>query len=115
MALPEKKTETAGSTASAFLSERQIQHRQFASYQELIASFEAMELDAVVFDGPILEHYLTQSSATDAHLLERVFRPEDYGIALPQGSALREPINRILLRMAETGTYTELTSKWFGK
>ncbi|MDD9923344.1 MAG: transporter substrate-binding domain-containing protein [Boseongicola sp.] len=105
---------TSGSTASNFLGERDIAHQTYPTYLALIAEFEENKLDAVVFDGPILAYYLQQNPTADAQLLERIFRPEDYGIALPPGSDLREPINRILLRLAETGGYSELSREWFG-
>ncbi len=105
---------TAGSTSHAFLDDRNISHREYPDYASLIDAFETGALEAVVFDGPILAYYLARESRIDAHLIPRVFRPEDYGIALPQGSDLREPINRALLRLAEAGTYAEIRRDWFG-
>ena len=43
------------------------------------------------------------------------FLRDNYGFALQTDSALREPINRTLLRFAEDGTYREILVKWFGK
>jgi len=106
---------TTGSTASALLDSRGIPHRTHSSYAELIEAFEAGDTEAVVFDGPILAHYVLTDGAGEARLIDRVFRPEDYGIALPQGSELREPINRALLRLNETGAYRELVARWFGR
>lgn len=105
---------TLGSTSSAFLEQRDVSHVTYDSFQELTTEFEAGQLEAIVFDGPILAHYLKNAKDVEAYLLERLFRPEDYGIALPQGSPLREPINRILLRFEETGRYDELKEAWFG-
>ena len=106
---------TMGSTASTFLDQREVNHFSFASFSELTDAFEREDLDAIVFDGPLLAYYLSQSPGLDARLLERVFRPENYGIALPQGSRLREEINRVLLRLNESGEYEDLRAKWFGQ
>lgn len=106
---------TLGSTSSAFLDDRDVAHVTFADLQDLLRNFEAGELEAVVFDGPILAHYLKDNPGVEGYLLERLFRPEDYGIALPQGSTLREPINRTLLRFEETGRYDALKEAWFGR
>lgn len=106
---------TQGSTATAFLESKDVAHKKFASYRDLIDAFENDELDAVFFDGPILSFYVTNVADGDAFLLDQIFRQEDYGIALPQGSELREPINRVLLRMVESGEYSELDESWFGK
>lgn len=105
---------TQGSTASLFLNERDVSHVEFATFTDLIDALEVEELDAVVFDGPILEYYLAQDPGVEAYLLDRVFRSEDYGIALMQGSDLREPINRALLRLTEGGEYQTLRQEWFG-
>lgn len=105
---------TQGSTASAFLNDNDIRHAAFADFQEMIDVFEREDLDAVVFDAPLLAFYLANAPHVDAQILDRVFRAEDYGIALPQGSALREPINRTLLSLTETGQYRALRREWFG-
>lgn len=105
---------TQGSTASLFLNERDVSHTGYGTFTDLMDAFEAEELDAVVFDGPILEYYLIQSPGLEAYLLDRLFRSEDYGIAFAQGSDLREPINRALLRLTEAGEYQALRQEWFG-
>lgn len=105
---------TEGSTASRFLTERNVGHIGFQSLQDLLQSFEDGTLDAVVFDGPILSHYVKRQGAPHGQLLDSVFRPENYGIALPAGSPLREEINVALLRLIETGAYSEISEKWFG-
>ncbi|MEM8577639.1 MAG: transporter substrate-binding domain-containing protein [Pseudomonadota bacterium] len=104
---------TAGSTASAFLRGRDISHETFTDYTTLLYAFEDGELDAVFFDSPLLAYYVANDGRGTARLVERVFRPEDYGIALPQGSDLRERVNVALLNLQESGVYEELYWKWF--
>ena len=105
---------TENSTTSAYLDLRGIQHQRFATLDALLNAFEEGEIDAIVFDGPILAYYLQTSGPNDARLIDRVFRREGYGIALPGGSALQEPLNRALLRSRETGTYDAIMAEWFG-
>lgn len=104
-----------GSTASDFLETRDIKHRAYAGFAELIDAFEAKEIDIVVFDGPLLQYYLSQNRKSQAYLVDRVFRAEDYGIVLPTGSPLREPINQAILKLREDGTHERLVRKWFGQ
>ena len=47
-------------------------------------------------------------------MLERVYRPENYGMAFPTGSNLRENVDQAMLRLREDGRYDELLIKWFG-
>lgn len=104
---------TAGSTASAFLRGRDISHETFVDYLTLLQVFEDGELDAVFFDTPLLAYYVANDGRGVGRLVERVFRPEDYGIALQQGSALREQVNVALLNLQEAGVYEDLYWKWF--
>ena len=106
---------TSGSTAATYMQGRDLSHRGFEDLASLIAAFEAGELDAVVFDAPILSYYV----ATDGHgigeLVGPTFLREYYGFAVRTGSELREDIDRTLLRFSEDGTYRELVVKWFGQ
>jgi polar amino acid transport system substrate-binding protein len=43
-----------------------------------------------------------------------IFRKEQYGIALPTDSPLREQINNALLRIEQSGEYERIYDKWFG-
>lgn len=105
---------TSGSTAAAFLDNRDIRNQGFASLDDLIDAFEAGDIDAVVFDAPILSYYVNTRGKGIGELIGPVFLRESYGLALPADSELREPINRLLLRFREDGTYDELYTKWFG-
>lgn len=106
---------TEGSTAAIFLEERNMVYAGYDSLDALLGDFEQGELDAVIFDGPILAFYTQNEGARYGEVLGSVFRPESYGIALPTGSPLREEINVALLRLIETGAYSELSEKWFGR
>ncbi len=71
-------------------------------------------LDAVVYARPNLQHYAKTAGKGKVAVVGRVFAPQDYGMALPQDSPLRERINRILLAMAEDGRLERIRSQWFG-
>lgn len=106
---------TSGSTSSEFLVQREISHGTFVDFSALLWAFEDGELDAVLFDSPVLAYYVKTEGRGKARLIDRVFRPEDYGIALPQGSDLRERINVALLRLQESGEYDALYLSWFDR
>lgn len=104
---------TRGSTASAYLDSHDVNHRGYDDLAALLEAFESGTLAAVVFDAPILAYYVNTSDG-DAALAGPVFLRENYGIVLPSGSDLAEPINQSLLRLRENGTYDEIYRKWFG-
>ncbi len=104
---------TRGSTASTYLDNRDLRHKSYDDLASLLAAFESGALDAVVFDAPILAYYVNTSDG-DAALAGPVFLRENYGIVLPSGSPLAEPLNQSLLRLRENGAYDGIYRKWFG-
>ena len=72
------------------------------------------ELDAVVFDSPVLRFFVAHEGAGFAQTVGTIFEPEDYGVAFPNGSQLRKQFNRGLLSIREDGTYDLIKQKWFG-
>ena len=102
------------STAAAFLDRRELAYVSYTSPQDMIAAFEERQVDAVVFDAPILNYYVAHEGRGVARMVGSIFDPENYGIALQSGSALTEPISQSLLRLREDGTYDAIYTKWFG-
>lgn len=102
------------STAASLLENRGLAYRGFADPEDMFHALENQRLDAIVFDAPILAYYASQQEAKQYQLLDRNYRPEGYGIALPTDSDLREPINQALLHLRESGDYDDLIRMWFG-
>ena len=105
----------AGSTAEAFLQNRDLNGYALNDLSDVLLAFEDGDLDAVVFDSPILAYYVKTNGARFGQLAGPTFQHENYGIALPSGSELVEPINQALLELREDGTYAQIYRKWFGE
>lgn len=104
----------AGSTSDSFLDKHGIRFEGFGDPDAMLRAFERDEINTVVFDGPILAHYLQTDGIGLARLIDKVYRPENYGILLPSGSALKEDIDLALLQFREDGTYDTILTRWFG-
>jgi ABC-type amino acid transport substrate-binding protein len=72
------------------------------------------KVDAVVFDSPTILYYAHNEAAGKVAVVGDLFDLQYYGFLFPQGSELREPVNRALLKMHETGQYDKIFNKWFG-
>ncbi len=72
------------------------------------------EVNAVVFDSPTILYYARNEGAGKVSVVGPLFDIQYYGFLFPQGSELREPVNRALLKLRKNGTYDRLYSKWFG-
>lgn len=105
---------TQNSTAAAYLDRRELRYVGYNDLGVLLADFEEGRLDAVVFDAPILAYYANRVGADTAQLVGPIFLPENYGIALPSGSALAELLNQSLLKLRESGEYDAIRRRWFG-
>jgi polar amino acid transport system substrate-binding protein len=72
------------------------------------------EVDAVVFDSPTILYYAGHEAAGKVAVVGNLFDQQYYGFLFPQGSELREPVNRSILKMHKTGQYDKIFNKWFG-
>jgi ABC-type amino acid transport substrate-binding protein len=100
-------------TSQRYMQFQGIPSRAVKSVDDAFAALDKGEADALVYDAPVLQHYALKSSKL--HVVGPVFNPEAYGIAVQQGSPLREEINRVLLEIREDGTYERLRLKYFGQ
>ncbi|WP_197059595.1 transporter substrate-binding domain-containing protein [Thermopetrobacter sp. TC1] len=114
--LPGKRVATVrGSTSAGYLSRLPgVKVFLYDRIEDAYAMLEAGRVDAVVYDFPVLSHYAMTKGRDKVKLVGPVFQHEPYGIALPEGSPLREKINRALLSIQESGEYARLYQKWFG-
>lgn len=103
-----------GSTAAGFLNRRDIDFAGFSGLEPMLLAFEEGQVDAVVFDAPILSYYATHEGRSLASMTGSVFMRENYGIVFPTGSPLVEDVNQALLALREDGTYDDLYRTWFG-
>ena len=82
------------------------------------AAFDALldeTVDAVVYDAPNLLYYANGEGKGKVSVVGKIFEPQDYGLALPQGSPLREKINRAILNLRESGELERTLEKWLGR
>ena len=71
-------------------------------------------VDAVFFDAPPLLYYAQNQGKGKVKAVGPLYQGQTYGIAFPQGSALRDKVDISLLKFMEDGTYNKLYEKWFG-
>jgi polar amino acid transport system substrate-binding protein len=101
-----------GSTSAKYASELRANIR---SYKDFAAAADAVvhgRMQAAIYDTPIILYYT--KSEPRAQIAGQQFRSESYGIVFPLGSPLRRPVNQVLLKLIENGTYDSLYKKWFG-
>jgi polar amino acid transport system substrate-binding protein len=103
-----------GSTSERWLDERLIRYLGAASAEEALADLAAGAADAVVFDLPILRYLVHQQYDDTLRVLPPEFARQDYGIALPPGSLLREAMNREVLDVTQSSDWQRLLEGYLG-
>lgn len=104
-----------GSTAAAYLERRRVRYDRYEAGPEGLQALAAGEIDALVYDEPILRYLILAKFERELTVLADTFERQDYGIALPSGSALREPINRVLLRKLREPAWRDILVRHLGK
>lgn len=102
------------STSAEYLGRRQLPFVSFDTPEGALAALAGNEVDAVVYDAPILRYAVRQQFGGTLEVLPDVFERQYYGIALPDGSPLREPIDLVLLRRTSTPEWGALLQRYLG-
>lgn len=108
-------TTIAGSTSAAYLARREIDFRRAPDVLAGMRAVAAGDVDAIVYDAPILKYTAKHSLGDAVLVLPTTVRRQDYGFALPPGSPLREPINRALLAELARDRYRALVEHYLGE
>lgn len=89
------------------------QVRTFDAIEMAYDALQAGQVDAVVYDYPVLSYYSLGDGLDKVRLIGPVFQREPYGIVFAEGSLWREPVNQALLHLVESGEFDRLHRKWF--
>tara|TARA_R110000787_G_scaffold57455_19_gene131287 strand:- start:3027 stop:4124 length:1098 start_codon:yes stop_codon:yes gene_type:complete len=104
----------AGSTAAALLDSRGIRFKSEPDAASALALLNAGEVDAVVYDRPVLRYLIHSGEMSQLHLLPQDLVEESYAIGLPPGSPLREEINRRMLELRAKPQWTDTLERYLG-
>lgn len=70
-------------------------------------------VDAAFYDVPNVLYFIKTRGKDKVKAVGPVYEGQQYGIAFPQDSKWREPVNEALASMKEDGTFAEIYKKWF--
>jgi polar amino acid transport system substrate-binding protein len=104
----------SGTTAAKYLASHDVAAREVASVDLMLDRVRTNEVDAAVYDAPVLAFHVKETGGRHYQLVGAPFTSEYYGIALHEGSDLRQPLDIALLGVYEDGTYARFYTTWFG-
>lgn len=103
------------STSSTFLDAERVEHTTSSSLNEALKLVQNQQVEAIVYDVPILQHALRSPQGAGLQLLPIRFARQDYGLALPDGSPYRERWNRIILSLIESPEWQTVLDSYLGE
>lgn len=88
--------------------------REYPTIREALDALELGMVDAVVSEAETLMSVINESRQDRVKLVGPLFDSFDFGLALSNGSPLREELNTAILRMREDGTLDRIKASWLG-
>jgi ABC-type amino acid transport substrate-binding protein len=105
----------SGSATVDYLTRERIAHRGFADPQEGLRMLQAGGIDAFVYDKPLLTWIVRHDFSASARVLDVTFDTQNYGIALPLGSPLRQAVNLAVLDAVESEWWQQTVFQYLGR
>ncbi len=103
-----------GSTSERRMQRNGVHAKAYDDLGAALSALDAGDVDAVVYDKPLLLYRVRTGYAGKLYVLELDFEPQDYAIALPTGSRWREPVNRLLLEFTRGDAWEQLLRRHLG-
>ena len=102
------------SQAARYLDAKSIPFREYDDMDQAVKGLAAGEVDALVFEAPILQYHVAKAAPGTLIMLPGTFQNHGYGFGLRTGSALREPLDRTLLKLAEDDQFRPVFARYLG-
>ena len=104
-----------GSASAAYLRERHISCAEYDDIPDAVEALAAGEVDAVVYDAPVLRYLVQSKFPAKLAVLPNRFDRQDYAFALPEGSSLREPLNRAIIEDIRKPSWKDTLFRYLGE
>ncbi len=106
----------ANSSSEKYLVANRLNYLVFNNVDDAVEALADGKLDAVVHDSPILKYIIKKKHwSSKLSVLPFNLEPLYYGFAVPQGSSLREDMNRILIKEITSKEWKEVLYNYFGE
>lgn len=88
--------------------------RQFPNIDNAYMELGVGRADAVLHDTPNILYFIKTAGNGQFKAVGDSIKAQQYGVAFPKGSELREKVNAALQTLRDNGAYAEIYKKWFG-
>jgi polar amino acid transport system substrate-binding protein len=105
----------AHTTGDESLARRHYNFVRFPDLNQALGALVGNKVDALVFDQPTLRYLANKDYRGHITVLPDFLRGEDYALAFPDKSPLREPVNLALLRTLRTERWRNILYNYLGQ
>lgn len=103
------------SISDSYLKSRRLDAQYYDSVYKGLLAIKNNKIDAMVYDAPLLKYTIKQNFDEQLKVIDSLFEFQNYGIAFPENSPLREPVNRIMLEIIHSDKWEKTIKKYLGK
>jgi len=104
-----------GSSSASYLERNRVVYQPYASITEGLRAVADGDVDAMVYDKPLLQYLILEDYPKQLEVLDLTFDPQNYAFALQPASDLREDINRSLLRFTSQAEWRDVLLTYLGE
>jgi polar amino acid transport system substrate-binding protein len=104
----------AGTSTEDTLSRQRITYRKFADVKDGLNVLHAHQIDAFVYDKPLLAWAIQQSFSSSIELVDATFDPQEYAFAIPRNSPLRKVLDVPILDAIHSAWWTQTIFRYLG-
>ena len=104
----------SGSTAEDYAVRSGFSFRSYGSVREALDALVATEVEAVVYDRPLLRYVVKEEYPGAVRVLPGSFDQQDYALMVPEGSPHLEEVNQALLGAIEAGVLDNIVNRYLG-
>lgn len=102
------------SSSDNYLKSRRLNPQYFESVQQGLVAIKTNKIDAMVYDAPLLKYTIKEEFNEQLKVIDNLFEYQNYGIAFPEKSPLRETVNRVMLKIIHSDDWTKVLKKYLG-
>jgi ABC-type amino acid transport substrate-binding protein len=105
----------ASSTGGQFMNRERIPFKSYDTVEDGLKAVAEGQIDAFVHDAPVMQYIVKEKMQGAVVVLPGTFEQQDYALAFPEGSPLREPMNRELIAIKRSEKWKQLVYDYLGE
>jgi polar amino acid transport system substrate-binding protein len=83
--------------------------------QDGLKALQSGSIDAFVYDKPLLSWIVAQEFSSTTEVLDDVFDPQSYGVAMPTGSRYRKALDVAILEAIRGESWKQTLFRYLGE